>query len=89
MDERIRLPIGRTIAQIHKKQEVVRDDNDNIDSIGTDGDDELIDQLDGLNFKYNTHQVRWEENKMWEIECKNGKWRERLNVERWPWRWSK
>lgn len=58
--ERIRLPTGRTITQIQKKQ-VVDDDNDNVDSIGADGDDELIDQLDGLNF----YQIRKEKDEVW------------------------
>ncbi|CAG9531985.1 unnamed protein product [Cercopithifilaria johnstoni] len=46
--ERIRLPTGRTIAQIRKKQEVVNDNDGNIDSNDADGDDELIDQLDDI-----------------------------------------
>uniref|UniRef100_A0AAF5Q090 Uncharacterized protein n=3 Tax=Wuchereria bancrofti TaxID=6293 RepID=A0AAF5Q090_WUCBA len=47
LEERIRLPTGR-IAEIRKKQEVVKGDSSNVDNTGVDGDDELIDQLDDL-----------------------------------------
>ncbi|VBB27182.1 unnamed protein product [Acanthocheilonema viteae] len=44
--KRIRLPTGRTTAQIYKKHEIVSDDNDDVDGDDANGDDELTDQLD-------------------------------------------
>lgn len=48
--ERMRLPSGQTIIQLRKKQEVINGGSDDVDSIDAGEDDELIDQLDGLNF---------------------------------------
>ncbi|VDK69693.1 unnamed protein product [Onchocerca ochengi] len=47
-DDRIRLPTERAIVQIRKKQEAIEDDSDNVDNIGTEEDNESIDQLDDL-----------------------------------------
>uniref|UniRef100_A0A0R3RT00 Transposon MuDR mudrA n=1 Tax=Elaeophora elaphi TaxID=1147741 RepID=A0A0R3RT00_9BILA len=47
-DERIRLPTGQKFAQIHKNEEVADGDNGDVESIGADGDDELINQLDDV-----------------------------------------
>ncbi|EFO20070.1 hypothetical protein LOAG_08419 [Loa loa] len=46
LEERIRLPTRRTIAQIRNNQEI--GDSDNVDNTGEDGDDELMNQLDDL-----------------------------------------
>ncbi|KAM3720294.1 Retinoblastoma-related protein [Dirofilaria immitis] len=64
LDNRIRLSPERMIAaEMHKNQESIKDDNDNVDDIGTKDDGELINQLDDLQLAILAEIVRGQPNR--------------------------